>query len=139
MSRDEGLYLDDVQAACERVNKFTKGMSFEDFMRDDRTYHATLRNLEIIGEAIKNISDETKTKYPQVKWRKIAGFRDIVAHDYFGVSDEIVWDVIQNEIPLLTKQIKKIIEDFRLKKYVRVVEWLLRLHTRACGRDCEGL
>ncbi|MBN1450528.1 MAG: DUF86 domain-containing protein [Anaerolineales bacterium] len=111
MSRDEGLYLDDVQAACERVNKFTRGMSFDEFIRDDRTYHATLRNLEIIGEAIKNISDETKIKYPQVKWRKIAGFRDIVAHDYFGVSDEIVWDVIQNEIPLLTEQIQGIIED----------------------------
>ena len=110
MSRDEGLYLDHVQAACERVNKFTRGMSFEDFMRDDRTYHARLRNLEIIGEAIKNISDETKAKFPQVKWRKIAGFRDIVAHDYFGVSDEIVWDVIQNEIPLLTKQIQEIIK-----------------------------
>ncbi len=111
MSRDEGLYLEDVQAACELVGKFTRGMSYDDFIQDDRTYHATLRNLEIIGEAVKNISDETKTKYPQVKWRKIAGFRDIVAHDYFGVSDEIVWDVIQNEIPLLTKQIKKIIKD----------------------------
>lgn len=52
MSRDEGLYLEDVQAACERVSKFTRGMSYEDFTQDDRTYHATLRNLEIIGEAI---------------------------------------------------------------------------------------
>ena len=86
-------------------------MSFDEFVNDDRTYHATLRNLEIIGEAIKNISDETKIKYPQVKWRKIARFRDIVAHDYFGVSDEIVWDVIQNEIPPLTEQIQGIIED----------------------------
>jgi len=111
MSRDEGLYLDDALAACELVSKFTRGMSYDDFTQDDRTYHATLRNLEIIGEAIKNISEETKTKYPQVKWRKIAGFRDIVAHNYFGVIDEIVWDVIQNEIPLLTKQIKKIIKD----------------------------
>jgi len=111
MSRDEGLYLDDISSACELVSEFTRGMNFDDFIQDDRTYHATLRNLEIIGEAIKNISDETKIKFPQVKWRKIAGFRDIVAHDYFGVSDEIVWDVIQNEIPLLTKQIKKIIKD----------------------------
>jgi uncharacterized protein with HEPN domain len=112
MSRDEGLYIEDIKAACERVSRFTRGMSISGFIQDDLTYHATLRNLEIIGEAAKNISEELKSKYPQVKWRKIAGFRDIVAHEYFGVSDEIVWDVIQNEIPLLTRQIQEISKDF---------------------------
>ncbi len=111
MSRDEGMYLDDVQNSCKLVRKFTEGMSFNEFIHDDRTYHATLRLLEIIGEAIKHVSKETKSRYPDVKWRKIAGFRDIVAHHYFGVSDEIVWDVVQNEIPLLAKQIERIIGD----------------------------
>lgn len=109
MSRDEGMYLDDVQNSCKLVRKFVAGMSFDEFIQDDRTYHATLRLLEIIGEAIKHISKETKKRYPTVKWRKIAGFRDIVAHYYFGVSDDIVWDVIQNEIPLLAKQIDQIV------------------------------
>lgn len=109
MPRDEGLYLDDIQDACNLVQKFTAGMSLKDFLHDDRTFHATLRLLEIIGEAVKHISQETRTCYPEVKWRKIAGFRDVVAHEYFGISDEIVWDVIENEIPILTAQIERII------------------------------
>ena len=78
----------------------------KDLIHDDRTYDAILRNLEIIGEATKHISEESKSHYPRVKWRKIGDFRNIVAHNYFGVSDEIVWDVIENEIPPLLEQIK---------------------------------
>lgn len=74
-----------------------------------KKFDAVLRNLEIIGEAVKHLPDEIKEKYPDVKWRKITGFRDIVAHNYFGVSDEIVWDVVQNEIPPLLKQVKEIL------------------------------
>jgi len=106
MSRDESLYLEDIQDACEKVLKFTAGMAYKDFVHDDLHFDAVVRNLEIIGEAAKNISEETRQNYPSVKWRKIAGFRDIVAHNYFGVSDEIVWDVVENEIPLLLEQIR---------------------------------
>ena len=106
MSRDESLYLADIQDACEKVLKFTAGMAYKDFVHDDLHFDAVVRNLEIIGEAAKNISEETRQNYPSVKWRKIAGFRDIVAHNYFGVSDEIVWDVVENEIPLLLEQIR---------------------------------
>lgn len=86
MSRDELLYLDDIQESCGKVLRFTKGMTYKDFVNDDLRFDAVLRNLEIIGEAVKNISDETRRKYPQIKWRKIAGFRNIVAHEYFGVQ-----------------------------------------------------
>ena len=115
MSRDEGLYLEDIQNSCKLVRKFNEGLSLKKFLHDDRTYHASLRLLEIIGEAVKHISQETKARYPDVKWRKIAGFRDIVAHDYFGISDEIDWDVIQNEIPILTLQIEQIIRESQNK------------------------
>ena len=110
MSRDEGLYLDDIQRACKLVANFTKGVSYKDFLLDDRTYHATVRNLEIIGEAVKHISKETRTRHPNIKWRKIAGFRDILAHEYFGVSNEIVWDIVENEIPLLSQEIETVIK-----------------------------
>ena len=83
----------------------------KDLIHDDRTYDAILRNLEIIGEATKHISEESKSHYPRVKWRKIGDFRNIVAHNYFGVSDEIVWDVIENEIPPLLDQVKIIMSE----------------------------
>ncbi len=106
MSRDESLYLIDIQESCEKVLKFTKGMTYKEFVHDDLHFDAVLRNLEIIGEAVKNISEETRQKYPNVKWRKIGGFRDIVAHEYFGVNDETVWDIVENEIPSLLSIVK---------------------------------
>ena len=108
MSRDESLYLADIQESCEKVLRFTKGMTYKDFVHDDLHFDAVLRNLEIIGEAVKNISEETRQKYPNVKWRKIAGFRDIVAHEYFGINDETVWDIVENEIPNLLAIVKVI-------------------------------
>ena len=111
MSRDESFYLSDIQECCEKILKYTAGYTFEDLIHDDRTYDAILRNLEIIGEAAKHVADETKERYPQVKWRKIGDFRNIVAHNYFGVSNEIVWDVIENEIPPLLDQVKIIMSE----------------------------
>jgi len=109
MSRDESLYLADIQDACKKVLKFTKGMTYKSFVNDDLHFDAVLRNLEVIGEAVKNISDETRQKYPNVKWRKIAGFRDIVAHEYFGVNEETVWDIVGNEIPALLATVNTIL------------------------------
>jgi len=106
MSRRETLYLADVQESCEKVLRFTKGMTYKDFVHDELHFDAVLRNLEIIGEAVKNISEETRQKYAQIKWRKIAGFRDIVAHEYFGVNEETVWDIVENEIPALLATVK---------------------------------
>ncbi len=108
MSRDEFLYLADIQEACEKVLKYTKGVTYQDFVRDDLIFDAVLRNLEVIGEAAKHISEETRQRYPDIKWRKIAGFRDIVAHEYFGVDEETVWDIVENEIPALVKMVREI-------------------------------
>ena len=106
MSREESLYLADIQESCEKVIRFTEGMTYKDFVHNELHFDAVLRNLEIIGEAVKNISQETRQNYPHIKWRKIAGFRDIVAHGYFGVNDETVWDIVENEIPTLLTTVK---------------------------------
>ena len=106
MSRDESLYLGDIKESCEKILRYTKGMTYKEFAHDDLHFDAVLRNLEIIGEAVKNISEETRTAYPNVKWRKMAGFRDIVAHEYFGVNEETVWDIVKNQIPALLEIVK---------------------------------
>lgn len=113
MSRKETLYLEDVQESCEKVLRFTKGMTYKDFVHDELHFDAVLRNLEIIGEAVKNISEASRKKYPDVKWRKIAGFRDIVAHEYFGVNDETVWDIVENEVPALLAIVKTMLGEMK--------------------------
>ena len=101
MSRDYRLFLEDILESCTRIERYTRAMSFDQFVKDDKTYDAVLRNLEIIGEAVKNLPEEVRLRYNQIEWRKLAGLRDIVAHEYFGVSDEIVWDVIQTKLSSL--------------------------------------
>lgn len=84
-------------------------MKYKDFVHDELHFDAVLRNLEIIGEVVKNMSEEMRKKYPNVKWRKIAGFRDIVAHEYFGINDETVWDIVENEIPALLEIVQSML------------------------------
>lgn len=100
-----------IQESCEKVIRFTKGMTYKRLVNDELHFDAVLRNLEIIGEAVKNVSEETRQKYPQIKWRKIAGFRDVVAHGYFGVNDETVWDILENEVPVLLKTVTTMLSE----------------------------
>lgn len=110
MSRDILVYLDDIQESCKKVLRYTRDMNHKQFIQDDKTYDAVVRNLEIIGEAVKHVPENFRHRYPDVEWRKIAGLRDIVAHVYFGINDEIVWDVVENKIPQLLEQISGILE-----------------------------
>ena len=83
-------------------------MTAATFLADEKTYDAVLRNLEIIGEAAKHLPDEIRAKTPEIDWRKVAGFRDIVAHAYFGIDNRILWDIIENKIPELLRAIQKV-------------------------------
>jgi uncharacterized protein with HEPN domain len=112
MSRDERLYLDDMLEALQKIIEYGQALDFETFATHRMAYDAILRNLEILGEAAKNVSPETRERYPDIEWRKIAGLRDILAHAYFGLMDETLWDVVTRKAPSLLLRLQTIFSDF---------------------------
>ena len=107
MSRDWRLSWDDIIASCAKVQRYTQGMDLTSFRADERTCDAVVRNLEIIGEAVKNLPDEARARAPKVEWRKIVGFRDVAAHAYFGIDDAILWDIVMNKVPELLAALRQ--------------------------------
>jgi uncharacterized protein with HEPN domain len=101
MPRDSRVYLEDILEATRKIRTYTNGLSKEGFLRDEKTFDAVIRNLEVIGQAVKSIPEELRTKWPGVEWKKIAGLRDILIHEYFGIDMEIVWDIVEHKVPAL--------------------------------------
>jgi uncharacterized protein with HEPN domain len=101
----------DMLIACEKILKYTKNLSYDEFCKNDLVVDAVVRNIEILGEAAKNISDALKSKYRNVEWREIAKTRDKIIHFYFGVDLSILWDIITVDIPALQEKLKGIVEN----------------------------
>ena len=110
-SKRAKLYLYDILEAIEAIESYTKDIDYEEFANNRLIRHATIKELEIIGEAVKNIPKEIKDKYSRIPWRNIAGMRDILVHAYFKVDTAIVWGVIKERLPELKEQIEKILKD----------------------------
>ncbi len=99
MSRDPLLYLDDIAQAAEKIDRSVRKLSFDAFCEDSVIFDAVLFNLQVIGEASKKLPDNMKVAMPEVEWSSAAQFRDIIAHHYFALDAQIVWDVVCNRIP----------------------------------------
>ena len=109
--RDAILFLYDILEAIAKIESYTEGMNYDEFIHDEKTIDAVIRNLEIIGEAAKNIPEDIKNEYPEIPWKAIAGMRDKLIHSYFGVSLPIVWETIKNDLPILKCQIERILKE----------------------------
>lgn len=97
--RNYRFFLTDIKDSAYKILEYTEKKSYKDFRKNQMLMDAVVRNLEVIGEAVKNISEKVKRKYPQVEWRKIANLRNILIHEYFGIDEVILWDIVKNKIP----------------------------------------
>ena len=111
MKKNEKIFLAHVLESAEKIERFTKGISKEEFADSDLIQDGVARRLEIIGEATKNIPEDFKKMHPEIEWRKVAGTRDVLIHGYFGVDINLVWDITKNDIPVLKMKIQKILEE----------------------------
>jgi len=110
MSFEPRDYLGHILAEAEYLLSASQGVTSTDFATDETLQRAFVRSLEIIGEAAKKVPDSFRAEHPDIAWRAMAGMRDRLIHDYFGVDYEIVWDVVRNHIPDLRRQIATILE-----------------------------
>ena len=98
MSRKLNLYLEDIANSIIKIQTYTNAMNKDQLFADERTYDAVIFNLQIIGEASKNIPDNIRERYSQIEWKKIIGLRNIIAHAYFSLEDDIIWDTLQTKL-----------------------------------------
>jgi uncharacterized protein with HEPN domain len=106
-------YVSDILEAMQRIIAYMDGLSYEQFMEDRRTQDAVVRNIEVIGEAVKRLSAPLKKQHPAMPWKDMASMRDKVIHHYFGINYDVVWTVASKEIPKLLPRIGSLLEKLR--------------------------
>ncbi len=112
MARDEMLYLRHVLDAMDTVEEYLQGVDEQKFKATRLIQDGVIRQIEIIGEAVRHVSKDIRKTYPEIPWQDVAGMRDKLIHGYFGVDIEKVWDTAQDDLPILREQVERILKDF---------------------------
>ena len=113
MKREVLLFINDILTSIKNIESFSKKLTKEKLLKDELYQSAIIRQIEIIGEAVKNIPESFRKKYYEVSWNKIAGMRDVIIHSYFRVDLDAVWNVIKRDLPDLKKKIEKILKEHK--------------------------
>lgn len=111
MPRDFKVAVEDILESIRKIRAYTQGLTAQTFKQDSKTLDAVVRNLEIIGEAVKNLPDSVRSAHSEIDWKRIGGLRDILIHEYFGVDAEIIWDVIENKLGTLEATLQDILKE----------------------------
>lgn len=111
MPRDSRVYLEDILEGTRKITAYTGNLSKAAFLEDEKTIDAVVRNLEVIGEAVKKLPEDLRAQHSAVEWKKISGLRDILIHEYFGLDAEIVWDIVQTKVPALDREVRSMLNE----------------------------
>ena len=111
MTRDPRLYLDEILESITQIETYTAGLTAEQYQGNQLVQDAVVRRLEIIGEAVKHLPAEIKEQHSEVPWKRIAGTRDVLIHEYFGVDVDLTWAVVKDSLPILRSQVTAILAD----------------------------
>ena len=103
-------FLEDIEIAINKIERYIKNMDYDEFAENEMAVDAVIRNFEVIGEAVNNIPEEIKKKFPDVEWSEAVGFRNVLIHNYFGLDTEAVWDTIKENIPSFKIHIEKLLK-----------------------------
>jgi uncharacterized protein with HEPN domain len=110
VSRDVRLYLEDIVSCCDKIGRYTIGLTLERFRTNEMLVDAVVRNLEVIGEAAKWVPEQVRSSYPDVHWRRMAGLRDVISHGYFGLDLRLIWDIVQRDVPTARVKVAAILQ-----------------------------
>lgn len=109
--REASDRIGEILEAIDKIERYTEGMDLDGFRADERTIDAVLHNLTVIGEAANHVPDEVQTRHPGIPWKRMRGMRNVVVHEYFGVSLEIIWETVWNDLPPLVPRLRTLLEE----------------------------